>query len=95
MITRIVKMIFREEEIPVFLEIFNDSCSLIRNAEGCKSLRLLQSETDRRIMFTISEWEDKEFLEKYRASDLFKSTWAKTKIMFAEKPEAWSTTQPA
>lgn len=84
-------MTFREKDIPVFLEIFNNSCSRIRNAAGCINLQLLQSESDHRIMFTISEWETEEFLEKYRSSELFQTTWAKTKVLFAEKPEAWTT----
>ena len=31
-----------------------------------------------------------EDLEKYRKSELFKGVWAKTKILFAEKAEAWT-----
>jgi quinol monooxygenase YgiN len=94
MITRIVKMIFREQEIPAFLELYKSSCTKIRSFEGCKSLKLIQSKDDKRIMFTISEWQSEEFLEKYRSSELFKSTWTKTKILFADRPEAW-TSSPA
>ncbi len=94
MITRIVKMIFREEEIPVFLDIFKNTCNKIKNSPGCKSLKLIQANDDIRIMFTISEWEAEENLDNYRASELFKLTWAQTKLLFAEKPEAW-TTAPA
>ena len=91
MITRIVKMIFREKEIAAFIEIFNSSCSKIRSFEGCNALNLLQSLEDKRIFFTISKWNSANDLEKYRSSELFQSTWEKTKILFEEKPEAWTT----
>ncbi len=85
-------MIFREEEIPVFLEIFTTSCSKIRNFDGCINLQLMKSQNDKRILFTISEWESEDHLERYRSSELFTATWAKTKILFDAPPEAWTTT---
>lgn len=41
-------------------------------------------------MFTLSHWESEENLEQYRQSELFKSTWAKTKVLFREKAQAWT-----
>ncbi len=41
-------------------------------------------------MFTYSYWESEAHLNTYRHSDLFRETWAKTKVLFADKPEAWS-----
>jgi heme-degrading monooxygenase HmoA len=41
-------------------------------------------------MFTLSIWNKEEDLNEYRKSAFFKSTWAKTKILFCDKPEAWS-----
>ena len=35
--------------------------------------------------------ENEEALNAYRHSELFRSTWAKTKVLFAEKPIAFST----
>jgi quinol monooxygenase YgiN len=52
---------------------------------------LLQDENDKNIFFTYSIWENDEALQAYRNSELFETTWAKTKILFAGKPEAWST----
>jgi hypothetical protein len=40
--------------------------------------------------FTYSIWSDETALENYRHSEVFKGIWAKTKILFNEKPEAWS-----
>ena len=87
-------MVFREEEIPTFIQIFNTSCSKIRSSEGCIDLKLLQSTDDKRIFFTLSLWESEKYLQDYRSSELFGTTWAKTKILFADKPEAWTTITP-
>ena len=42
------------------------------------------------IFFTYSFWKNEAALEAYRNSELFKNTWAKTKVLFNEKPQAWS-----
>ncbi|MFZ0490789.1 MAG: antibiotic biosynthesis monooxygenase, partial [Salegentibacter sp.] len=33
---------------------------------------------------------DEAALENYRNSELFKEVWAKTKVFFNDRPEAWS-----
>ena len=90
MIKRVVKMTFRTEEIEAFLTIFNQTKSYIRASEGCVHLELWRSATEPNILFTLSHWESEIFLEKYRQSDLFRRTWAKTKVLFADKPSAWT-----
>lgn len=84
-------MTFIPEKVDSFLEVFNVSKHLIRNFDGCKGLKLLNDKNSPSIFFTYSIWENSEALENYRNSELFKSTWAKTKILFAGKPEAYST----
>ncbi len=90
MIVRIVKMSFRAEELDNFKQIFLTTKDKIRNFEGCKYVELLNDIQKPTIFFTYSHWESEEHLEKYRHSELFKTTWAKTKILFAEKAETWS-----
>ncbi len=90
MITRIVKLTFTPEKIQDFIEIFNSSKNQIRNFEGCKHLALYHDINNTNVYFTYSIWEDPEYLEKYRNSELFKTTWAQTKVLFADKPDAWS-----
>jgi quinol monooxygenase YgiN len=90
MVKRVVKMTFRNEEVDGFLIIFNQTKSLIRASEGCMHLELWRSATESSVLFTLSHWENALFLEKYRQSDLFKRTWAKTKVLFADKPAAWT-----
>lgn len=91
MIKRIVKLGFKTEHVETFKQIFEESKLKIRGFEGCQHLELLQGATDPSVFFTYSYWENEEALNNYRHSPLFKSTWAKTKILFNQKPEAWST----
>lgn len=91
MVTRIVKMTFKENAIPDFLEIFKENHKIIWNYEGCDQLILVQDITDKRIFFTISRWTSENALLSYRKSDFFRNTWQKTRLLFEEKPEAWST----
>lgn len=91
MIVRIVKMTFQPEKVNDFLAVFEESKEKIRAFEGCEHLKLLRQTEDGNIFFTYSYWQAPEHLEAYRHSDLFKATWAKTKVLFEAKPEAWST----
>lgn len=93
MIIRIVKMTFVPENVNEFLKVFNDAKNKILNCEGCKHVELLRDSERPGVLFTYSHWESPEHLEKYRNSDLFKTTWEKTKKLFAEKAEAWSLSQ--
>lgn len=90
MIKRIVKLSFREDETENFIQIFQDSKDKIRARKGCLYLELLRAKRDSNIFFTYSFWESEDDLNAYRHSDLFKTTWAKTKVLFSAKPEAWS-----
>ncbi len=90
MITRLVKMTFKEEYVEDFKTIFLSNCDLIRGSEGCNHLQFWQDIKNPSIFFTYSIWEKEEDLNNYRHSDLFKKVWSKTKVLFREKPEAWS-----
>jgi len=91
MITRIVKLTFKEELLPDFFSIWKESNDKIAGFPGCHFVEMLQSKSPPNICFTYSLWDDEAALNAYRHSELFKSTWAKTKPLFAGKPEAWST----
>ena len=90
MITRIVRMHFRPGERDAFLDIFNASKHLIRQFDGCRHLRLYHEAGDPDVFFTFSVWESAAHLDGYRNSELFRTTWAQTKALFADKPQAWS-----
>ena len=90
MFVRIVKMSFEPSKIDIFLKNFNNSKEKIRNTSGCRLLELYRDKNEPSIFFTYSYWESEQDLENYRNSDLFKSVWAKTKVLFNDKPVAWS-----
>lgn len=90
MIKRIVKLTFKEDKLQDFFTIFDESHELIRAFPGCQHLELLQGLDNPSICFTYSFWDSPEALDKYRHSDLFKGTWARTKVLFNDRPEAWS-----
>lgn len=92
MVTRIVKMTFLPDKVDEFLKMFLSINSTISSYSGCEYLELVQDTNNKNIFFTISKWSDDSYLEKYRHSKFFQQTWSKTKILFSEKPDAWSTT---
>ena len=87
---RIVKMIFRPEEVPSFLQLFEERRHLIRNFEGCTHLELWQDKAHTATFFTYSWWDSETHLDAYRNSPFFADTWNLTKEKFAGRPEAWS-----
>ncbi|MDF1697310.1 MAG: antibiotic biosynthesis monooxygenase [Saprospiraceae bacterium] len=91
MITRIVKLTFKPEHIDEFKEIWSQSKELIAGFEGCYFVEMLETLHEENICFTYSVWENEAALNNYRHSELFNKTWARTKILFDGKPEAWST----
>lgn len=84
-------MTFKVDSIERFKDIFNSSKNLIAAMEGCNHVELLQDINNPSVFFTLSIWEDPKYLEAYRQSELFAGVWAKTKVLFDAKPEAWST----
>jgi len=88
---RLVKMSFKPKEVDAFLDIFKASKDSIRAFEGCEYLELLQDENHSHVFITHSHWQTEQALDAYRGSELFQDTWKKTKALFLEKPEAWST----
>ncbi len=90
MIIRIVKMTFDVENVNLFLALFEERRSVIRNFDGCTHLELWQEQGKKHVFFTYSHWQTESALDNYRHSDFFKDTWSRTKALFAERAEAWS-----
>lgn len=90
MLIRIVRMTFQEEKVSDFLQIFEASKQHIRNFSGCQHLELLCELSQPNIYMTYSYWDDEAALENYRLSELFQTTWAKTRPLFAAKAIAFS-----
>lgn len=90
MIIRIVKMTFKLEEIDNFLAVFEKQKTFIAGFDGCSHLSLLRDKTQANVFFTYSHWKNEEALDLYRQSDFFREIWSGVKLMFDDKPVAWS-----
>ena len=91
---RIVRMHFRPDVLPDFMVMFQETQPKIAEMPGCLSVELKQDIDQPHVVYTLSHWESEADLNAYRRSDLFVQTWAKTKAMFQEKPQAFSLVQP-
>jgi quinol monooxygenase YgiN len=94
MLIRIVRMTFQPDELPRFEAIFEGSREQIRGFVSCQHLELLHDPDNPNVRVTLSHWESGAALEAYRQSNLFRTTWAATKVLFAEKPIAFSLVRP-
>ena len=83
-------MTFHPEKLARFRALFDRAAPSIRAFQGCRHLALWEDARFPNVLSTYSEWESEEALAHYRASDLFKSTWADTKPLFAAAPVAYS-----
>lgn len=90
MMIRIVKLTIDPDFIEQFMDHFNRVSVDIRSFSGCNKLELLADLNTPGVLFTYSYWADEEALSMYQQSDLFRSTWALVKPLFAAKAEAWS-----
>lgn len=93
MLIRIVRMTFQEDQLDAFQQIFDKSKHHIRAFQGCQHLQLLCDLNNPAIRMTYSHWDSPEALENYRQSELFRTTWAVTKVLFSAKPVAFSAGQ--
>ncbi len=86
-------MTFADENIVDFINIFNQSKPVICGFKGCLGVVLLKDTKSNNTFFTYSKWESEDALENYRKSQIFGSIWKKTKALFSEKAQAWSTVE--
>ncbi len=89
-ILRIVRLTFQADKTRDFEQIFKESQPLIEAFEGCMGVELKRDFSKPNVYYTVSRWQCHEDLDKYRASQLFKTTWTKTKALFSEKAAAYS-----
>ena len=90
MLVRIVRMTFQADKLPDFQAIFDQSKYHIRAFPGNHHLELLRDPDHPAVRMTYSLWESADALDAYRGSELFRTTWAATKLLFAEKAVAFS-----
>lgn len=90
MIVRLVHMTFKEENVDIFINIFEKYQHQIKASEGCLKLDLIQDQNQPNLISTLSFWEDEKHLETYRKSALFGKIWPLTKKLFSDTPRAIS-----
>lgn len=90
MLIRIVRMTFRPDALDEFLALFDASAPQIRAFDGCRHLELWRDARYPNLLSTYSHWTDADALDRYRHSELFRTTWAQTKPLFAGPPRAFS-----
>ncbi len=92
MILRLVKMTFKPEETANFLDYFETIKDDIARTPGVINLKIYQDSDNPNVVFTHSTWLSASYLNVYRRSELFGEVWPKTKVLFDDKPMAWSLT---
>jgi heme-degrading monooxygenase HmoA len=87
-------MVFRPEEVPAFLSIWEENKGKISSFPGVNGVELLRDEAEAHIYYTFSRWDGPAHLEAYRKSELFKGVWSRTRVLFGDKPQAYSLVKP-
>ncbi|UYZ60929.1 putative quinol monooxygenase [Hymenobacter latericus] len=90
MLIRVVRLTFRPEAVPDFLQVFRASEDRIRQQPGCRHMELWQDADAPNVFCTYSHWDSAEHLDAYRQSALFGEVWPATKRLFAAPPVAFS-----
>jgi len=86
-------MTFEPTKVAEFLAVFEESKLKIRNMPGCSHLELMEDYNLPNSFSTYSYWASEEDLNNYRNSAIFKEVWARTKVLFIDKPIAFSLKQ--
>jgi heme oxygenase (mycobilin-producing) len=89
-IIRIVRLSFEPAHVDAFLAIYQEKKSAILAFEGCRHLQLKRDYDCPNVYYTYSYWDSNLNLENYRASEFFGQTWSQTKILFNNKPQAFT-----
>lgn len=90
MITRIVKLTFKEDKIADFIAFFDTINTRVSRFENCYGMRLMQEKGNPHVVFTYSAWESEEALNNYRDSEMFGIVWSTIKPWFGARAEAWT-----
>lgn len=87
---RTVRMTFRPDAVPAFLDLFASTRERIAGQPGCHGVALWADPRYPNILTTVSEWDSAGALDAYRGTELFAATWATTRAWFAAPPVAHS-----
>ncbi len=90
MITRIVKMEIKENDVAQYMYHVKPFIEKILEFPGCKEVKIYRDINSETTFFSYSIWESEHDLNNYRHSEIFIETWQKIKPLFCSKPMAWS-----
>jgi len=90
MIIRIVQMEFRPEAVEQIRSRLVEQAPKVRAFPGCLALALHPDAENPNIFYSVSHWVDKEALEVYRRSALFREFWAELKVHFVQPARAFT-----
>ena len=90
MLLRIVRMEFQEEKVLEFHKLFKNIKGKISDVKGCESIHLYRDQDQFNVFYTHSHWLSVDHLNKYKATLFLKATWTEVKVLFADKPRAYS-----
>jgi len=89
-ILRIVRLTFKKEHVNDFKLLFEKIRPQIESFEGCLELQIFRDNELENVFYTLSRWLSATHLEKYRNSDLFKTTWENVSRWFDDKPKGFT-----
>ena len=92
MLIRIVRLTLHPEKVEAFHTLFSRAAPEIRAFDGCRHLELWSDATYPNIVATYSLWANEDALNRYRNSEFFRTTWGRTRTLFAAPPVAYSYT---
>jgi quinol monooxygenase YgiN len=90
MITRITKFQINPELHNQFSEFMNQFRDELNSVEGCKHFDVLQDKESEHNMFMFMIWENDEFLDQFRKSELNKILKNKIENVSKEEPVSWT-----
>lgn len=92
MLLRIVRMSFDPHKAGNFPDYFTTIKPDIEAFDGCQKVDIYRDAEKDHVYYTVSIWQDRDSLEIYRQSNIFRGRWEIVTQWFDEKPQAWSLT---
>lgn len=90
MVERIVRLEFMPDKVGEFKAIFEEVKTKVRTSPGCLGMTLFVDAESPSVFYTISQWESEKYLEDYRHGELFQNSWARMRVLFGGKAQAFT-----
>ena len=90
MITRIVKMVIKPEEVSSFVKHREKFTNKIRSFKGCVSHDFLKDKNVNNTFFSYSTWDSEQSIDTFRHSELFQSLKEINNRYYLKAEQAWT-----